>query len=218
MFNSVWYWLNAISCMCTLAKRSLALANWACTSCLSLVKPAQELQPSQTPRLKQQPEEQTKKIQQTLQARLGQFLENSVIKPPFGIMSPDVTAIHPNRCTAHVTKYKYNMLQVKLSDFQTKAAIVDVAPASQTSSFQALDLMSGFGCRNMQWNDHETTAPSSLLPGWNRCEEMRTSRMVHKRYIWCNRVAASPCFSAFLLYSVATSGASGKTHSFLQLL
>lgn len=128
-----------------------------------------------------------------------QFLKNSVIKPPFGIMSPDVTVIHPNTCTAHIAKYKYNMLQVKLSNFQTKAANVDVAPASRTSSFQALDLMSGFGCRNMQWNDHETTASSSLLPGWNRCEEMRTSRMVHKRYIWCNRVAASPCFSAFLL-------------------
>lgn len=112
MFNSVWYWLNAISCMCTLAKRSLALANWACTSCLSSVKPAHELQPSQTPRLKQQPEEQTKKIQQTLQVKIGQFLENSVIKLPFGIMSRDVTVIHPNRCTAHITKCKYNMLQV----------------------------------------------------------------------------------------------------------
>ena len=87
--------------MCTLAKRSLALANWACTSCLSSVQPAHELQPSQTPRPKHN--------------KRCQFLENSVIKPPFGIMSRDVTVIHPNRCSAHTTKYKYNML-----NFQTK--------------------------------------------------------------------------------------------------
>ncbi len=46
---------------------------------------SRELQPSQTPRLKQQPEEQTKKKQQTLQVKFGQFLENSVIKAPMGI-------------------------------------------------------------------------------------------------------------------------------------